>query len=208
MQFYEKAARAMPDNRLYQIRLGVAYVRLRQYAEAHRVFDAERAKYPDDSNIVYLQGYLARAEGDYDRAIEAFEKALKGMPDNPDVLANLGFLAYQRGDDEKAEHLLKETIKIDPANLSAHYDLGRLLMRSRRIAEALPILEKGTEIGRDDPGVFYQLFLAYTRLNKKEKAQAALAEFKRLEALTRPTSGSAIARESTEVPASVTPEKP
>ncbi|MDQ3129469.1 MAG: hypothetical protein M3Q99_01750, partial [Acidobacteriota bacterium] len=65
---------------------------------------------------------------------------------------------------------------------SAHYDLGRLLVSQRKYVEAATILERGAELNRSDPSTRYQLFLAYSRSKQKEKAEKALAEFKRLEA--------------------------
>ena len=193
--FYKRAAVLVPERRIYQIRLGVNHVRLREYVEARRVFESELKKYPNDANLVYLRGYLARSEGLYDEAIAAFEKARDlGMKNNADVVANLGFLAYQKGEDEKAEQLLREAIRLNPEHGAAHHDLGRLLLRGKKYGDSVKVLERGAELIKTDPGIHYQLFLAYSRLKQKEKANAALAEFKRLEALTKPTSGAATSR--------------
>jgi Flp pilus assembly protein TadD len=46
-------------------------------------------------------------------------------------------------------------------------------------------LTRGVELNAKDPGVHYQLFLAYSRLRKKEEADRELAEFKRLDEVNR-----------------------
>jgi tetratricopeptide (TPR) repeat protein len=51
----------------------------------------------------------------------------------------------------------------------------------RRYEEAVPLLTRGVELNAKDPGVHYQLFLAYSRLKKKDEADRELAEFKRLD---------------------------
>ena len=93
----------------------------------------EDKKRPDNLNITYLKGFLARAEGNYDEAIVAFEKVLKLSPNNPDALANLGFFASERGQNEKAENFFHQAIKEDKNIFSAHYDLGRMLLRLKRV---------------------------------------------------------------------------
>ena len=83
--------------------------------------------------------------------------------------------------DQEAKILLRRAIALEPKNYPAHYDLGRLLVRLRRYDEALPILEQGVPLGQSDPGIHYQLFIAYSRLKRKEDADRELAKFKILE---------------------------
>jgi tetratricopeptide (TPR) repeat protein len=191
LPFYQKAAQLQPETVLYQLRLGVAYFRLQQYSDARKVFERLLAKYPNDVNFNYLLGYLSRAEGLYDEAVKNFEKVLKISPNNPDVLASLGYIAIERGETAKAEQILRQTVKIDPKNFPAYYDLGRLLIREKKYSEALPILEIGASLNAQDPGIHYQLFLAYSRLKQKQKAEIAFSEFKRLEKGFDAGSGSA-----------------
>jgi tetratricopeptide (TPR) repeat protein len=63
----------------------------------------------------------------------------------------------------------------------AHYDLGRLLIKQRRYDEAIPILERGAMLNARYPGIHYQLFLAFSRLKRKEEAERELVLFKQLE---------------------------
>ena len=58
-------------------------------------------------------------------------------------------------------------------------------MKLKRYEEALPLLNRGVELNAKDPGVHYQLFLAYSRLKKTEEADKELAEFKRLDEVNR-----------------------
>jgi DNA-binding SARP family transcriptional activator len=65
------------------------------------------------------------------------------------------------------------------------YDYARLAIKRRDYGEAVVRLARVTEKYPAATQAHYQLFLAYTRLKQPEKAQAALAEFKRLEALEK-----------------------
>jgi tetratricopeptide (TPR) repeat protein len=97
------------------------------------------------------------------------------------VLSSLGYIASQRGQNEEAERFLRRAIELDPKSYPPYHDLGRLLVKTRRYDEALPILTRGAALNTTDAGVHYQLFLAYSRLKKKDEADRELAEFKRLE---------------------------
>ena len=208
LPFYEKAGAQNVENPLYQLRLGVSYFRLKQYAQAGEIFERMLVKYPDDFNFNYLHGYTARNQGLYDKALAAFEKADRISPNNADVIAGLAFIAFQRGEIEKAEQLLRRTLQLDAKNFSAHYDLGRLLVSQHRYAEALPILERSVDINKNDPSTRYQLFLVYSRLKQKEKANQSLAEFKRLEAEFKRVSDSPITDENQNLPENLENSKP
>ena len=102
-------------------------------------------------------------------------------PNNADAYASLGFLAAERGQPDEAERLLRKALTIDPKNYPATYDLGRILVRTRRYDEAISTLERGVKLAGDDPGVHYQLFLAYSRMQRKDDANRELELFKQLE---------------------------
>ncbi len=207
--FYERASAQEPENSLYQIRLGIAYFRVQRYNQASAIFKVLVEKYPKNFNLNYLKGYTARAEGLYDEALVAFENALLISPNNAEVLSNLGFIANERGDVVKAEKILREVLFFDGKNFSARYDLGRLLIKQKKYAEAVPILETGADLNKNDPGIRYQLFIAYSRLKQKEKANATLAEFNRLEKLSRKPNSPATSTDQTpDLPASVRNLKP
>ena len=85
----------------------------------------------------------------------------------------------------EAERLLRRAIQLDPKGYPSYHDLGRLLVKLRRYDEALPLLKRGAELNDKDPGIRYQLFLAYSRLKRKDEADKELAEFKRLDEVNR-----------------------
>lgn len=206
--FYEKAVAGAAENALYQMRLGVAYFRVQRYNQARAIFTKLAEKSPKDFNLNYLKGYSARAEGLYDEAIAAFEKALTISPNNPEVLSNLGFIANERGDAVRAEKILREVLRLDAKNFSAHYDLGRLLIKQKKLDEAVTVLTRGAALNKTDPGLRYQLFIAYSRLKQKAKADQMLAEFKRLEKEFSKTGAATATDKTPDLPDAVENAKP
>lgn len=183
--FYELALEQDRTRLVYFLRLGVANVRGQRYERAREVFTQALERFPDNPNLYFLLGYTGRAEGQYDQAVAAFRHALRLQPDNSDVLGSLGYIASQRGEHEEAERLLRRAIALNAEGFPAYHDLGRLLVKLKRYGEALPILLRGAELNKKDPGVHYQLFLAYSRLGKKAEADHELALFKRLDEANR-----------------------
>jgi Flp pilus assembly protein TadD len=183
--FYERALAQDASKLVYFVRLGVANVRGQRYERAREVFTLALERFPENANLYFLLGYTGRAEGQYDLAVAAFRHALRLQPDNPDVLGNLGYIASQRGEHVEAERLLRRAIALDASGFPAYHDLGRLLVKLKRYDEAVPILCRGAELNKKDPGVHYQLFLAYSRLRRKAEADEELATFKQLDETNR-----------------------
>ena len=73
------------------------------------------------------------------------------------------------------------------------YDHARVALKRRDYPEAVARLRRVIELHPAHTQAFYQLFLAHTRLKQTDEAQAALAEFKRLEALEKQSSAERIA---------------
>jgi tetratricopeptide (TPR) repeat protein len=92
--------------------------------------------------------------------------------------------------------LLRRAIALDAKNFPANYDLGRLLVKLKRYDEALPVLERAAVMGKDDPGIHYQLFTAYSRLKRREDAERELSIFKRLEEARKKGSGTSSSESS------------
>jgi tetratricopeptide (TPR) repeat protein len=96
-------------------------------------------------------------------------------------LAQLGFILGERGVYAEAEQSLRRAIALGDKHFYAHYDLGRLLVKTRRFEEAIPILQRGAALKADNPDVHYQLFMALTRVKRKDEADREMALFKKLD---------------------------
>ena len=97
----------------------------------------------------------------------------------------MGYVYLEQGRLEDAERTLKRALAIDPKNVPALYDYARIAVKRRDYPEAVRRLEAVLALNPTHTQAHYQLFLAYSRLKNMERAQAALNEFKRLEALEK-----------------------
>jgi len=148
-------------------------------------FDSAAALDPKIKEIDYLRGYAHRTAGNFDRARELLEKFIVENPKHVDALASLGYIALEQGRLTDAETILKKVLALDAENTPVLYDFARLAIKQRYYAEGARRLEKVINKDKLHTQAYYQLFLAYSRLKLTDKAQQALGDFKRLEALEK-----------------------
>ena len=63
---------------------------------------------------------------DFDKAIEAYRKALKIDPQRPRALSNLGVVYLKKGDEESAVRAFKHALNMDKKNISLYLQLAAL----------------------------------------------------------------------------------
>ncbi|HNQ14318.1 MAG TPA: tetratricopeptide repeat protein [Pyrinomonadaceae bacterium] len=123
--------------------------------------------------------------GNFDIARTLLERFLIKNPNSVEALAAIGYVSIEQGRFEDAEVALKKAITLDGGDIASLFDYARLAVKQKNYAEAVARLEKVVALNRVNPQVHYQLFLAYSRLKLTDKANTALAEFKRLDALEK-----------------------
>ena len=94
-------------------------------------------RFPRMAEAHYFAGIAARARADYARAESEFRESLRLQPRNVDTLAQLGFIVGERDRYAEAEKLLRAAIAINDQHFYANYDLGRLLVKSKRYEDSL-----------------------------------------------------------------------
>ena len=80
--------------------------------------------------------------GDWEAAIQGFEKLLKAAPGNADYLLRLGVSLYAAGRPLDAVTVLRQALKLRPGFTAARHYLSASLAESGQCAEALPLLKK------------------------------------------------------------------
>ncbi len=96
------------------------------------------------------EAYQAQIEGDYDHAVELYEKSLAVQP-TAEAHTFLGWTYHFQGRLEEAIAECKRAIEIDPDFGNPYNDIGAYLIEMRRFDEAILWLERATEAKRYDP---------------------------------------------------------
>jgi len=102
-------------------------------------------------------GITAMQEGQYEKAVEAFLKAVEEDPEHAIGYINLGNVFASLGDPEKAEPFFQQAITLDEDAGTAYYGLANLYFNKERYEEASKLYEKAIRKGVDEADAYYML---------------------------------------------------
>lgn len=95
-------------------KLGVAYLKLKEYEEAKGCFEAVLRKSPKNKDALYNLAQVLQAQGDYEEAINVFNKLAKEDPKSNEGALNISNVHVAQGDFEKALDILENAKKNSP----------------------------------------------------------------------------------------------
>jgi tetratricopeptide (TPR) repeat protein len=93
------------------------------------------------------EAYQAQMEGEYDRAIELYEKSIALQP-TAEAHTFLGWTFHFQGKLEEAIEQCKKAIEIDPEFGNPYNDIGAYLIELHRYDEAISWLERALDAKR------------------------------------------------------------
>jgi tetratricopeptide (TPR) repeat protein len=116
---------------------------------------------------------------DYKSALELALKLLEKDSRSAEINYIAGASELHLEDAEKAVPYLEAALRADPKMEAAEASLGLALSRLGKNAEAIPHLEKGTELD-EDGSLHYQLARAYQAAGDSAKAQATMQQYQQI----------------------------
>jgi Tfp pilus assembly protein PilF len=117
------------------------------------------------------EAYQAQMEGDFDHAVELYEKSIAVQP-TAEAHTFLGWTFHFQGKIDQAIEQCKRAIEIDPDFGNPYNDIGAYLIEMRSYDEAIPWLERATEAKRYDPRHFPYFNLGRIYLAKEMYSRA------------------------------------
>ncbi len=102
-------------------------------------------------------GITALQDGSYEKAVEAFMKAVEEDPTNAIGYINLGNVFASLGDAEKAEPFFQKAITLDENAGTAFYGIANLYYNKERFEEAAKLYEKAISKGVEAADAYYML---------------------------------------------------
>ena len=130
-------------------------------------------------NLDFLGGQVKRAnfylkQGNLQKAIEGYEKALKIDNINNQVRLDLANLYYRNQDYQKTEDAYKTVISQEPKYGPAYYSLGLLYAELERTEEAIEQMKKANKLMPENIRVYYNLSLLYSKNKESLEAEKTL----------------------------------
>jgi tetratricopeptide (TPR) repeat protein len=137
---------------------------------------------PESPDLHYYLGEIYRIQGDFERALDAYEAALEADPEF--APAYLGRARATLGKDKKADVLedLEKAVEIDPTFGEGYLELTSYLLGKNEIEKAMEYLDKAAEIMPNSPLIFLYRAQASIDLGELEQALADARTANRLDA--------------------------
>ncbi|AOV07939.1 tetratricopeptide repeat protein [Sporosarcina ureilytica] len=122
------------------------------------------------------KGIIALQNGQYEKAIEAFLKAIEEKPEEAVGYINVGNVFASIGDTEKAEPFFQKAITLDEEAGTAIYGLANLYYNEERYEEASKLYEQAIRKGVEEADAYFMLGKS---LERADEAKLALPYLQR-----------------------------
>ncbi len=169
----KKAEGLDPADHITQYDIGLVYYYRERYDQAIPHFERAIQLKPDFAPAINGLGNAYSAKGDWDKAIEAYQKIIEdvfyGTPHF--ALSNMALAYYQKSDYVRAEKYFLEALKLSPDFVNALGGLASTYMAQGRYEEAIQKLDRAVRKEPKLPQLHFELGKAYRALGDKGKAR-------------------------------------
>src|ERR1700678_4184203 len=165
------------------------YVLLNDFDDAARYLAEALKRDPENAELLYHMGRVRYQQNRFDDAIAEFEHSLRLAPNDVKTQNNLGLSLEAENQTDAAVKAYRKAITLDQAaavrSEQPYLNLGALLAKSNRAAEALELLQQAARMAPDSNRARYELGKAYFDLGQLEKAEPELQAAIRIEPKSR-----------------------
>ena len=110
---------------------------------------------PHDAEVFYNRAKVFLGSGQFEEALENFNKAIELKPDYFEAYANCGVLLSRSGQFDKAIENFNEAIRLKPDLAVAYSNRGNALSESGKTEESLASYDKAVQLKPDYANAFY-----------------------------------------------------
>jgi Flp pilus assembly protein TadD len=129
----------------------LAMIRLQQgrFPEAASLFERVRALCPGDARFAYLHGAALDGMEQWDKAVPAFQEAIKRAPHVADAYLALGQAQRKLGRFGDAQSTYRKLLRVQPENVDGYMALSSILAEMGELAQAEAPLRRALLHARD-----------------------------------------------------------
>jgi tetratricopeptide (TPR) repeat protein len=146
LALFQRLLKKHPDDAVLTYATGAVYYLQGNFSEAESSLKRSLTIQPNQVAASYYLGLTYDAIGDDDRAIPVFRELLKSNPDHSPSYVKLGGILVRTHQYDDARQNLEHAVSLDPNSVAAHYQLGLLLRRLGKPAEAEIEFEKSQKL--------------------------------------------------------------
>jgi choline-sulfatase len=156
------------------------------YAKATGYLRRVRDAHPNDATDAFEYARALQLSGDLPSARDALLASLKLNPNQFEARLALGRIYLGLNDANAAEDQFEAAVLLQPGSTEAQVDLAKTLIRQKKFADAVELLELVAGASSRDPEIFELLAQAYTGLGRRQDAQRAQLRATELRKSKRP----------------------
>lgn len=175
----EQAVKLRPDQPLYWLALGDAWLKKPELSEAEQAFRRALELQPENASTQMYLGYALLKQKKYPEARAYLQKSMQAS-ERPETLYYLGVVAQEQSEDEQAVAIMQGLASKFPSFANAHIALGIAYMRLKDYARARQELELAVKLDPEEPKAHYNLAVLFARLKEPARAQEEMRAVERL----------------------------
>ena len=124
-----------------------------------------------ESDFYFYYGAACERNGEFERSVNLFKKAIELNPDYADAYNYLGYMYADKGINlDESLKLIEKAISYEPNNGAFIDSLGWIYYKLGKYDQALVELQKAVDLIKDDAVVFDHLGDVYQKLGKRDEA--------------------------------------
>jgi len=126
-----------------------------------------------DEDKDFQDGVNFFKQGQYNEAMEYFEKAVARFPESAEAYYNLGVSKLRAGKTDQAIATLEKTVQLKPDLTEAYFALGECYFNKGESDRAIKVFSRTLDLNGQNAKSYYNLGIVYYRLNRVDEAISA-----------------------------------
>jgi predicted O-linked N-acetylglucosamine transferase (SPINDLY family) len=175
-RLYQQVLARAPAHTLALYRNGLLELQDGHPQAALALLEQAIAAVADEPRYQFVLGQALQALRHWDKAIDAYESALKLQPDFLDACNNLGICRQLRGQLAQAAAAYRQALSLEPRNAGVMANLGTVLREMGELTEAVELLRAAADLEPTVASHSLNLGIAYWNQGKFSQAERTLNE--------------------------------
>ncbi len=156
LSHFDMALELQPHNIANKVYKACLLAEGKQLGEARRILEEVIQENENESDAVRHYAMVLTALGEYDQALDQWNRLLSNDPNHHEALLRRALLRLQRGEKDLAVRGLREYVALNSADLSAWLTLLELLSDQQQIEAVIAVAGEAIESGHECSAI-YQL---------------------------------------------------
>jgi tetratricopeptide (TPR) repeat protein len=152
--------------------LAIQHYNAGNFVESERICKNILSERPEQFDVLHLLGVISLEQGNFDAAINYFEKAIKLKETNPYAYFNLGNVYAKKGDVDQAILCYEKAVRLNPQFADAYHNLAFLLQKKGCFDEAIDNYKMSLKLNPELIDAYYNIGTILQDRKQLDEAEA------------------------------------